>query len=151
MEPGWLWWYPGETSILVSWVLEWTLQYDEHLMCLGIFTHRIPFHPLAEILTDKASVRKLSSVCTYTQWGAMLSFPRNDGHGEPLPHPDSPISIPGPSECLLLSLRLCWFILTLHTWVNARESGDYLNPLLCNGVNEGGKGTINVETSRKGI
>lgn len=66
---------------------------------------------------DKASVRKLSSVCTYTQWVPMLSFPRNDGHGELLPHPDSPISISGPTECLLLSLRLCWFILTLHTWM----------------------------------
>lgn len=100
---------PRRASVLVSWVSAWTLQYCEHLMCLGIFTHRIPFHDPAEILTDKASVRKLSSVCTYTQWVVMLSFPRNDGHEEPLPHPDSPISISGPTERLHLSLRLCWF------------------------------------------
>lgn len=150
MEPGWLWWYPGETSVLVSWVLEWTLQYYGHLMCLGIFTHRIPCHPLAEILTDKASARKLSSVCTYTQWVPMLSFPRNNGHGELLPHPDSPISISGPTECLLLSLRPCWFILTLHTWMCVNLE---ITWTLCSAMvwMRGGKGITNVETSRKGI
>lgn len=67
---------PRRTGVLVSWVLEWTLQYYEQLMCLGISTIRIPFHPPSEILMDKASVRKLSSVCTYTQGVAMLLLPQ---------------------------------------------------------------------------